>query len=274
MKKNIVIAIMTFIVICMGIFVYIDTRNDFNENRSISNNNLNENKEVVIEKEESKKEEVKEETKTETKVEVKTETKVEEKAKEEVKSEEKVEVKEEPKEELVATYKPTNEDLSYLEVEVKEEPVKYFLSESKLLDDANESDVRFRDKAKQLFVDIIDFIFYDKEIKGVKFNELTNEAKLKIIEIALNVDKKIDSKFPNYKESVKESISNAKGKLAIKYLEVSSKVCDSLGEYKCDLAKKSFKSLRDSFSFTYQLVKELAKSGSQKAKEMYEKFRK
>ena len=41
-----------------------------------------------------------------------------------------------------------------------------------------------KDKAKEYFITIVDFIFYDGKIKGHTFNDLSSTAKLKIISIA------------------------------------------------------------------------------------------
>lgn len=286
MKKNILIIIFTLLVVGLGIYIYIDAKNGYGiKNKNIKEDSIilggnvytNTKEEKVEPKVDTKVEtkvETKEEPKVETKVETKEETKVETKV--EPKVETKVETKvEEPKVETKEETKvETKEEIIKEEIiTIKQEPVAYFLAESKVIETANEQDEGLKERAKKTFINIVDFIFYDKPINGYRFSELTSEAKLKIIEIALNIDSKIDTKFPNYKDKIKENFNNAKGKLGVKYLEVSAKICDSMGEYKCNLAKESFNNLKKSFSFTVELVKELTKSGSQKVKEMYEKFR-
>ena len=45
---------------------------------------------------------------------------------------------------------------------------------------------------KSGFVKVVDFLFYDEPIKGKKFSDLKESAKLKIIKAALYLDNKID----------------------------------------------------------------------------------
>lgn len=152
--------------------------------------------------------------------------------------------------------------------------ISYFESKSNMLtENSNQEDRSLREKARDSFITIIDFIFYDKAIKGYTFKELTNTAKLKIIKLALTIDHKIDSYFPDYKEVIKDKYTNFKGKLAVKYLEFTSYLCETVGENTCNQAKEDFNTMKESFGFTWQFIKELATSGSSKIKEFYESWR-
>lgn len=73
----------------------------------------------------------------------------------------------------------------------------------------NGNDESVKDKAKGVFITLVDFIFYDGTINGVTFNELTDAGKQKVLSIAASIDKKIDTKFPGYKESISDKTSNA-----------------------------------------------------------------
>ncbi len=137
----------------------------------------------------------------------------------------------------------------------------------------NQDDRTFREKAKDAFVTAVDFIFYDKEIKGYTFQELTTSAKLKVIKLALSIDHKIDEYFPDYKEVIKDKYTNIKGKLAVKYLEFTSSLCEKVGADTCNQAKEDFNNMKNSFHITWELIKELASSGSSKVKEFYESWR-
>ena len=70
----------------------------------------------------------------------------------------------------------------------------------------------FSDKAKATFISIVDFLFYDGTIKGVTFNELTDEGKQKVLEIANKIDVKLEEKVPGYKEKISSTTSNAYNK--------------------------------------------------------------
>ena len=72
-------------------------------------------------------------------------------------------------------------------------PVNYFEN----IDNSND-----KNAIKEGFVKIVDFIFYGTEINGYTFKSLTNEAKLKIMSIALSLDKKVEEIFPGYKETI------------------------------------------------------------------------
>lgn len=182
-------------------------------------------------------------------------------------------VKEETKTETGAT---NNSSITENNLVTKDESsvISYFESQNNLITaTSNQDDSSLREKIKNTFVTIIDFIFYDKEIKGYTFKELTTSAKLKIIKIALSIDNKIDKYFPDYKEVIKDKYDNIKGKLAVKYLEFTSTLCESVGEATCNQAKEDFNTMKENFGITWELIKELAKSGSSKVKEFYESWR-
>lgn len=74
------------------------------------------------------------------------------------------------------------------------------------------SSSNFSDKAKATFISIVDFLFYDGTIKGVTFNELTDEGKHKVLELANKIDVKLEEKVPGYKEKISSTTSNAYNK--------------------------------------------------------------
>lgn len=154
----------------------------------------------------------------------------------------------------------------------EEDVITYFQSEENQYGSSynNQDNATLREKAKNGFITIVDFIFYGKEIKGYTFEGLTNTAKLKIIQIALTIDHKIEEYFPNYKTIIKDKYNDIKGKLAVKYLELTASLCDSVGEDTCNQFKEDFSNMKESFGFTWSLIKELATSGKNKVKDYYE----
>ncbi len=66
-----------------------------------------------------------------------------------------------------------------------------------------------QNKAKGIFITLVDFIFYDGTINGVKFDELTDNGKKKVLEITAKIDEKIENKFPGYKETITVNTKNA-----------------------------------------------------------------
>ena len=152
----------------------------------------------------------------------------------------------------------------------EEDVVSYFQNEETKFSTYNENDPTFREKAKNAFITVIDFIFYNKEINGHTFNDLTTSAKLQVIKIALTIDHKIEEYFPNYKDTVKDKYKDIKGQLAVKYLEFTSTLCDKVGSDTCNQAKEDFNNMKSSFGFTWSMLKELATSGKDKIKDYYE----
>lgn len=67
----------------------------------------------------------------------------------------------------------------------------------------------FLDKGKLYFIYCVDFLFYDGEIKGVKFSDLSEMAREQLISDIITIDNLICSKFPDYKENISEGSSEA-----------------------------------------------------------------
>ena len=149
--------------------------------------------------------------------------------------------------------------------------VKYFEDLSNDLDN-NSSDSSVKEKIKSKFTTIVDFIFYDGTIGGRTFDELSSEAKLKVISLALSIDSKIDNKIPGYKDTISSKYQNIKNKLITKYLDITTNICSNNSDL-CDNAKKDFQSMKDSFGITWEVIKNLAGDGLTKLKDWYEIWR-
>lgn len=134
---------------------------------------------------------------------------------------------------------------------------------SKMLKDKN------RNVIKENFIKIVDFIFYDSDINGYYFKDLTNGAKLKVIYYATMLDNLIDKEFPSYKENLSEMYNNTKARLVKLYLEKSSEYCKD-NENVCKQAKSDFTVLKKSLNITFDFIKGLCQEGTQKLKEWYE----
>lgn len=165
---------------------------------------------------------------------------------------------------VITTSEEKNEKnlLSYFETQV-----------NSINENSNQEDVSLREKIKNGFVDVVDFIFYGKEIKGYTFKELTQTAKIKVISLALKLDNKIEKYFPNYKENIKDKYNDIKGKLSVKYIEVTDNLCKSVGEDTCNQFKKDFSTMKKDFGLAWSLIKELASDGASSIKKIYENWR-
>ena len=137
--------------------------------------------------------------------------------------------------------------------------------------EVNTADDKSKCTLKNAFIKVVDFIFYDKDINGYYFKDLTASAKLKVIGLALKLDNIIDSHFPGYKDELSSSYNKAKDNLITLYLNLTSEFCKN-NDSICESAKNDFSLLKESLNLSWDVIKNLAKSGTNKLKEWYEIF--
>lgn len=138
-----------------------------------------------------------------------------------------------------------------------------------------------KNKAKGTFITIVDFIFYDSEINGVTFDELTDNGKQKILEIANKIDLKIENKFPNYKDTISESAKKAFNKAS----ELIKKGAYNLGEFsKEKLGEENYNAIinvkdeiinytKEAIDIIGNVGSDLFDSGKEYIKNWYENFK-
>ncbi|MDD6224269.1 MAG: hypothetical protein PUB18_04630 [bacterium] len=171
---------------------------------------------------------------------------------------------------IVPNQESENIRVNHLNDNKQLEMVSYFESQIAQISTDQENDVTMREKVKNSFISIIDFIFYDKKIKEYTFHELTTTVKLKVIQLALTMDRKIEEYFPDYKESIKGKYDRIQGRIAVKYLEITASLCDKASSDTCQQAKKDFSNLKENFGLTWGLMEELTTSSKNKMKDFYE----
>lgn len=66
-----------------------------------------------------------------------------------------------------------------------------------------------KEKLEDTFITFTDFIFYGGTIKGVTFQELSLDAKNTVLDLYYKLDKTIESKYPNYKETIQSTTENS-----------------------------------------------------------------
>ena len=166
-----------------------------------------------------------------------------------------------------ATYEETNKD---------EIVLKYYQDEeTKIKRLLNSNDKDMKQKVSEKVVTLVDFLFYDGEIKGITRTDISDETKNKLMNIIEKVDTKIEKRFPDYKEKISDKTSDAlnfikeKGTNGIHKLDdyLNQKV-DNYDEIK-DVANSIISNTKDDFNE----VKDLAKSGFSKVKDYYENWR-
>ena len=130
------------------------------------------------------------------------------------------------------------------------------------------------------FITLTDFIFYDGEINGVTFDELTDEAKEKVLDIYDKIDTKIESVFPNYKEDIastsKDVYANLKKEINELKDKIKDKYIDEYGQEKYDNLEQSYneskETLKDSAQSTYETLKDVSTEFYEKTKNKAENW--
>ena len=182
-----------------------------------------------------------------------------------------------------------NEEVKDVEVEVisndsntdnsDEAIIKQFESveeDIKSVDNTN-IDESLEKKLKKNFIILTDFIFYDGKINGKTFNELSDEAKAKILLIYERIDNKIETLFPNYKEDLRKSANKAYNnikegiaKLKEKYIE---KVGDEAYENTMKIYEEDKERLKEAYMPIIEKARERAFELKDRAESWYKKFK-
>ncbi len=132
-------------------------------------------------------------------------------------------------------------------------------------------------KLKNTFITLTDFIFYGGTIKGYTFKELRDEQKQKVIAAWEKLDAKIESKYPNYKENLKEKkddlYSNLKEKMTSLKENISDKAQEKLGDEIVDQAKSDTDNLKDVTSQYKEKASEYYNKGKEKVSDWYNNYK-
>lgn len=135
------------------------------------------------------------------------------------------------------------------------------------------NDTNLKEEAKVRFITIVDFLFYNGTIKGYTLNDLSSKAKLQVLKIALSIDNKIENYLPGYKETISTTTGKAytgiKNKIIETYLSTTTKICN-YDKTLCNDAIKDFQDIKNAFSITWNVIKDLLSSGTDQLKTWYE----
>lgn len=151
---------------------------------------------------------------------------------------------------------------------VEEESFDYFSSdllEIEELIDENQLDA-VKDKAKDIFVTGVDFIFYDGEISGVTFNELTDQGKEVTIDNLESLGEMVDSVIPGWREELSEKYQVASDFVSSVYLSGLERIREYLGDENYEALGEIKGQILGDITDTYDGAKERVKS-------WYEEFR-
>ena len=105
-----------------------------------------------------------------------------------------------------------------------------------------------KEKIKNTFIMISDFIFYDGEIKGMKFSELSDKTKKEVLKAYINLDSLIEKNFPNYKEEIKSSSKK-------QYNNLKGKAIKMLNKHKNEIKTKLYKAIKNGTISFYSKIR-------------------
>lgn len=139
------------------------------------------------------------------------------------------------------------------------------LEEVSQLIDQNQIDL-VKEKAKEVFVSGVDFIFYDGNISGVTFDELTEEGKEVTIDNLSSLGSMVDEVVPGWREELGERYRIASSFVNSIYLSGIDSIRGYLGDENYEALQNIKEQILGDVSNTYDNAKEHVKS-------WYEEFR-
>lgn len=153
---------------------------------------------------------------------------------------------------------------------IKEEDVLNEI-ETYYMEIANNEDISFKETAKNYFIKVVDFIFYNEPINGIYFKELKNKTKITILKTVLLMDNKIENIFPNYKEELNEKYQNIKENIIFEYMNSLTYIC-SKNQEECEKLKSEFNDIKKNISITWSNIKDAFLNNKEKAKNSIEEW--
>ena len=127
-----------------------------------------------------------------------------------------------------------------------------------------------KEKGKEFFINGVDFIFYDKEYKGITFDDLKEEAKEETLNNLNIIDGWIMQLDPDYKETLQEKYKVLADFVNEKYLYVLDKIKEYLGEENYNAITDIKNKLKNDLS---NFGNNLSDNIKNKASEWYENFK-
>lgn len=128
----------------------------------------------------------------------------------------------------------------------------------------------FKTKGKGLFIKLIDFLFYNSQINGVTFQQLTTEEKLKLYSELVKLDSAIMTIEPNYKETLGEKYNTIKDFSKEKIDTVKSKISERIGQEEYESIQNKINEKKDYGESIYTEKKDKVKKY---AAEKYQNFK-
>ncbi len=156
------------------------------------------------------------------------------------------------------------------ETENEKETISYFEQAMETTDEIIEKK-DYKKKIKTAFYDICDFIFYNKEINDVTFDELSDKGKQKVLNILFAIDEKIESNFSDYKTIIKSRYENISTDIKDKLKAVNKKTDEFLRE---KIENDTYESVKKAGSEMIEYGEKALKTTGKAAKKSYKKVKK
>ena len=112
----------------------------------------------------------------------------------------------------------SKEEKLIIEENSEEKIVTYIENIDTEIERLDTDDKSIKEKIKNSYNILTDFIFHNGVINGITFDSLTNSAKEKVLSIYEKIDAKIENKFPDYKETIKNKSKEVYNNLEIYFL--------------------------------------------------------
>ena len=147
---------------------------------------------------------------------------------------------------------PSNLEQENQEETLDTEEFDYFDQAKKEIKELIESEQveQAKEKGKEYFITGVDFIFYDKEMNGVTFDDLTEEGKKVTLENLETIDGWIMEIAPDYKDKIGEKYQVVKDFVSTTYYDVLESIKESLGEENYSAIQEKKNEIKDSITST------------------------
>lgn len=152
-------------------------------------------------------------------------------------------------------------------MKINDDIIKYFNdAKDKIGELINNDDSESKGKVKELFTTLIDFLFKGGEIKGVKLDDISNDTKIKLLDIFKNLDTYIVKVWPNYKDDLAS-------KKDIIFDNIKDKAGDIFQGIKNKIGEDKVETFMDSTKDTHDDIKEFMSDAKDKLSSLYDKFK-
>lgn len=173
-----------------------------------------------------------------------------------------------------ASVEENNDDVSVEEnKDYTEEDVIQYFEDFKNTIKESDTTQNAKEKIINSFITITDFMFYDGEIYGITYDQLQEQSKIQLQNDYLEIDSMIESKFPNYKDTLSSKYDSVKTWINEKYNLLIEKGKEGLSEETLNNIDEYKKSLNDAKESLKDASGSIYEDEKVKVKSWYETYR-